>query len=157
MTNKPILRYKFLREGKFKGINNNNWKGGRLEHGDGYIMIYSPDHPNVNKSGYMLEHRLVMEKHIKRFLLSTEEVHHINGIKNDNRIENLQILSKSIHAKLEMLGGDINKWSKKWDKCRECGTSKIKHDTNGYCHNCYARNYYQNHYSKNKWRWLDYA
>ncbi|RYE54211.1 MAG: HNH endonuclease [Hyphomicrobiales bacterium] len=46
------------------------------------------------------QHRLFMEHHIGRLLRADEEVHHINGDKRDNRIENLQILSASEHARL---------------------------------------------------------
>ena len=75
-----------------KGKNHPRWKGGKILV-DGYIYIYSPTHPNKTKNGYILEHRLVMEKHIGRQLLTTEVVHHINGIKTDNRIENLILYS----------------------------------------------------------------
>lgn len=87
---------------KFLGDKSNKWKGGRNKN-KGYVMIYSPNHPNRrgrNKSGgggYMREHRLVMEKHIGRYLHSWEEVHHINGIKDDNRIENLSLLPRREH------------------------------------------------------------
>lgn len=80
-----------------KGKNNANWKGGRKKHIEGYILIHQPNHPFCNKSGYVLEHRLVMEKHLKRYLEKWEVVHHKNQIRDDNRIENLQLYS-SFHA-----------------------------------------------------------
>ena len=76
------------------------WKGGRKKHGCGYIMIYCPSHPNSSWK-YVFEHRLVMEKHLGRYLFKNEIVHHINRIKDDNRIENLKLCeSNSKHIKL---------------------------------------------------------
>lgn len=63
----------------------------------GYIEVYLPTHPMSWKRGRILEHRLVMSKKIGRNLLDTEHVHHINGIKNDNRVENLIILTSAEH------------------------------------------------------------
>jgi hypothetical protein len=69
--------------------NKHAWRGGRYQDAEGYIRVICHDHPYAHHSGYVLEHRLVMEAHLGRVLLPTEVVHHINGIPDDNRIENL--------------------------------------------------------------------
>ena len=73
-----------------KGFHTALWKGGVKRREDGYIAIWKPKHPFAT-GGYVLEHRLVMEKEIGRYLKPEEVVHHKNGIRNDNRIENLQL------------------------------------------------------------------
>lgn len=67
----------------------------------GYILIYSPEHPNRTKKNHVFEHRLVMEKKIGRFLKKDEQVHHRNGIKNDNRIENLAIVLRPHYGRID--------------------------------------------------------
>jgi hypothetical protein len=81
------LNYSFWK-GKF-GKNHPTWKGGRFRHTEGYILIYSPHHPFRNKQGYVFEHRLAMEKKLGRYLKPTEQLHHINHLRDDNRIQNL--------------------------------------------------------------------
>ena len=74
---------------------------------DSHIMVKSKDHPFANKNGYVPEHRLVIEEHKKQYLKRTDQVHHINLIKNDNRIENLVVFSNhSDHFKAH---GSLNK------------------------------------------------
>lgn len=78
------------------GGHNSGWKGGRFEHG-GYVLVWKPEHPNANKRGYILEHRLVLSEKLGRPLMKDEVGHHLNGIKNDNRPENLCALFKPVH------------------------------------------------------------
>lgn len=81
--------------------------GARLRLATGYISVYYPSHPNAMKDGRVLEHRLVMEKHIGRYLRRDEEINHINHVRDDNRIENLEIVGRGQHAR------ESNAWGKK--------------------------------------------
>ncbi len=76
---------------------NRNWKGGFFISGYGYKMVKAEYHPRANKGGYVFEHILVIEKFIGRFLNKEEIVHHINEIRTDNRIENLELTNRSKH------------------------------------------------------------
>lgn len=76
--------------GNALGKEHPKWKGGLCKHGRGYIKEYAPQHP-MQSGNYVSQHRLVMEKHLGRYLLPKEVVHHINGIKDDNRLENLML------------------------------------------------------------------
>ena len=80
-----------------KGRRSYAWKGGRRKDRYGYTQIWMPDHPNAKMKGYIHEHRLVMANHLGRPLKDGEYVHHKNGIKDDNRIENLELMTKRVH------------------------------------------------------------
>ncbi len=64
----------------------------------GRVGLFLPDHPGANNRGYVARHRVVMEKHIGRFLKTTEMVHHKNERKNDDRIRNLELKNRSKHC-----------------------------------------------------------
>lgn len=75
-----------------------HWKGGRIINNQGYVMVYSPYHPHSGNTGYILEHRLIMEKYLGRMLDRDEVVHHINEVRTDNFISNLELTTPSKHS-----------------------------------------------------------
>ncbi len=88
-----------------RSINNGNWSGGK-RYAEGYIFItVDENHPffsmakkATNANHFEIaEHRLVMAQHLGRVLTDDELVHHINGNRSDNRIENLQLLRYNQH------------------------------------------------------------
>ena len=99
-----------------KGVNAREksymWKGGRFSSGRGYINVAfpanSPFREMGKKKNYIHEHRLVMAQYLGRCLESWEVVHHINGIRDDNRIENLRLLpSASEHISYTKMQQEI--------------------------------------------------
>jgi hypothetical protein len=71
------------------------WRGGRNVIRGGYIEVFKPEHPYARGGKYVREHRLVMEQMLGRYLEPWEEVHHKNGVRADNRPENLELWIRS--------------------------------------------------------------
>ena len=80
---------------EMSGEKSGNWRGGVVNASEGYLaVLVSGDDPMAcmrSKQGYVLQHRLVMARSIGRPLTEHETVHHINGNRKDNRLENLQL------------------------------------------------------------------
>ncbi len=73
-------------------------------------MKKAPDHPRANKKGYVLEHILIMEEKLGRHLVEGETVHHRNGIRGDNRLENLELWCQPQPAGIRV--SDAIAWAK---------------------------------------------
>ncbi len=85
------------------GKYNPNWIGGKIKSDTGYVLLYKPNHPNKMTNNKVKEHRLVMEKYLGRTLEKYEIVHHRNGNKSDNRIINLELMTKSEHSRIHVI------------------------------------------------------
>jgi hypothetical protein len=80
------------------------WKGGRIKTAQGYIAVYAPSHHRAKSTGkpqrgYVLEHILIAEQKYGRSISYPQDiVHHLNGVKTDNRPENLAVVTRNNHS-----------------------------------------------------------
>lgn len=95
-----------------KGEKCNFWKGGISKTSKGYRLIKMPEHHKADKRGYVLEHILIFEKETGIRVPENCCIHHLNGIKSDNRIENLCLMLHSAHTKLHHCGAKRTKETK---------------------------------------------
>lgn len=79
-----------------------NGYGHTKRHNRGYMLAYVPKHPNAHADGYVMFHTILMERAIGRYLTQDEVVHHVNHIRDDNRIENLRLMDKHEHRSMHM-------------------------------------------------------
>lgn len=102
------------------------WKGGRKKTNKGYIYKMEKGHHRSTADGYVLEHILIMERHLNRRIGEDEVVHHRNGIKSDNRVENLEVMSFGEHTRLHHLGSkrSLSTRKKISDKAKEFHQNK---------------------------------
>jgi len=123
---------------------------------NGYRLLLIPDHPramkNKNWEGYVYEHIVVVEKFTKQHIRINEDVHHLDGNKSNNRIENLLVVERGQHTKLHnwlksgspghkrfCTGADtINASDDKVWSCSCCGQT-LQRGQNKFCsHECSA-------------------
>lgn len=90
---------------------------------NGYRYIKVSDHPWATSGGYVLEHRLVMERYIGRYLKPSEVVHHKDGDKLNNMIDNLELMSRADHARLHRLEESNEEVASTQDNVRTTGKS----------------------------------
>lgn len=113
-----------------------------------YITVRAINHPFRSPKEFIFEHRYVMELHLGRKLKRDEVVHHINHVKSDNRLKNLELMSNEEHSRFH--NSIHGKWARKFDFCIDCGSNKIPHCGKGRCDRCFSRFHFPERAEANK-------
>lgn len=87
-----------------KGNKNPLWNGGKKRTIGGYVFVYSPDHRRADKGGYVQEHIVAFERATGISVPYGCCIHHLNGVKDDNRIENLCMMTQGAHTAMHHIG-----------------------------------------------------
>ena len=124
--------------GRFLAEKSSNWRGGRYK-SDGYVWVYCPEHPTAKDKRYVLEHRLIVEKFLGRYLKKAEFVHHKDGKRDNNKLNNLVLLNAGEHSILHSKDREVAGWSRKYASCVLCGKTTYKHAGRGLCKKCYRK------------------
>ena len=85
----------------YRGPRSHAWKGGRYLNGAGYVMVWDPGHPRAGRNGYVREHIKVWMD--AQGLPEGFNVHHLNGIRDDNRLENLAAVPRADNRSWHLL------------------------------------------------------
>jgi transposase-like protein len=88
-------RFHRRNRGKHSGEKSPRWNGGKKVACGGYVLVAAKDHPLCDSCGYVMEHRLVMEKILGRYLKPEEAVHHVDGDVKNNKPDNLILFSST--------------------------------------------------------------
>lgn len=110
------------------------FKGTPIIRKDGYVHIYQPYHPKANNRGYVLEHILIAEKALGKFLPPQARTHHYNGIENKKAIVVCQ--DNPYHRLLHRRTNDLKRQR---SNCKECDTTGIFCLKHGLCKGCYGK------------------
>ena len=95
-----------------KGEKSSSWNGGIRKTKSGYIQVLMPSHPRADTTGYVMQHIVVFEEHTGVSVPNNCAIHHLNGNKSDNRIENLCLMDKTAHTVFHHTGSKRSKETK---------------------------------------------